>query len=205
MPMSQDPGDQAFMSQPSPLKPPPLPNPDPTVPVSETASAILSQTSPAAAAAAAPSASASSSQKARTLDAQLSHPVHSTPYPLPPAPKGFKFRAILPPEHEVVVSLSLISGRYYPGLLHHPLLRETLERGLQQDNMLQHKDLWALDGLSPGVHQSMDPRSWRSSRPAMFQDADKEARDRFKERWEETKMARLHPEAGSVDEHMDVD
>ncbi|CDO69634.1 hypothetical protein BN946_scf184851.g22 [Trametes cinnabarina] len=185
-------GAPTFMSQPSqpsPLKPAPLPNPDPSVPVSEQANSVLSQTSPAAAKA--------NDQNARTLGDQLSHPVLSLPYPLPPATKGFRFRAILPPEHEAVVSLSLISGRYYPGLFHHPLVAPTIANALSQstedDGLYRHRHLWAMEGLLPGIHQSMEPKHWRKSRMLMLQEADKEARDRFRERWEETKMARLHP------------
>ncbi|RDX48172.1 hypothetical protein OH76DRAFT_1405089 [Lentinus brumalis] len=193
----------SFMSQASPLKPPPLPNPDPTVPVSETASSILSQTSPAAAAAAATEAAAPATEQKSRLH---SHPVLFTPYPLPPASTSYKFRPILPDGYEVVISLSLISGRYYPGLLRHPLLESTIKQALATKDELSHRHLWALDGLSPGVHQSMDPRYWKGSRLVMFQDADKEARDRFKELWEETKMARLHsqPEpSGGARERLD--
>ncbi|KAI0741615.1 hypothetical protein C8Q80DRAFT_145059 [Daedaleopsis nitida] len=200
MSISQGPGGPSFMAQPSPMKPPPLPKPDPTVPPSQTANDILSQTSPAAAASV-----ETSQQPNRKLDLQLSHPVLSTHYPLPPASKGYRFRPILPPEHEVVISLSLISGRYYPGLLHHPLLQSARN----DDNVLQYRHLWALDGLAPGVHQSMDPRAWKDSRLTMFQEADAEARDRFREKWEELKMGRLHPQEEMAGEDsytaMDVD
>ncbi|KAI0369154.1 hypothetical protein BV20DRAFT_968342 [Pilatotrama ljubarskyi] len=192
--LSQGPnGAPTFMNQPSPLKPPPLPNPDPTVSVSETASAILSQTSPEAA------AQNKDEDKDHGLSAEPSHPVLSTPYPLPPATKGFKFRPILPPDHEAVLSLSLVSGRYYPGLFHHPLMAPAMAHALSVSStdvgVYQHRHLWAMEGLLPGIHQSMDPRQWRKSRMAMLQEADKEARNRFRERWEETKMARLHPAA----------
>ncbi|KAI0642122.1 hypothetical protein C8Q79DRAFT_1113372 [Trametes meyenii] len=181
-------GALAFMDQPSPMKPPPLPNPDPSVPVGDTAAVMLAQTSPEAAA---------KNKEAPGFNAQLSHPVLSTPYPLPPATKGFVFRPILPPDHEVVVSLSLISGRYYPGLFHHPLMAPTVAHALSlsvdDGGLYNHRHLWAMEGLLPGIHQSMDPRQWRKSRLAMLQDADADARARFKERWEETKMTRLIP------------
>lgn len=198
--IAQGPGGPSLIPQPSLMKPPPLPNSDPTVPASEITAVTLSQTSTATA--------ATGTSETRTLNAQLSHPVLTTSYPLPPATKGYKFRQILPSEHEVVVSLSLISGRYYPGLLQHPLLRQSLEQGIMDgSSVLQHRYLWALDGLSPGVHQSMDPRFWKGSRVNMFQDADHDARERFKERWEETKMARLHPQVVSNDDDasMEVD
>ncbi|KAI9064803.1 hypothetical protein FKP32DRAFT_1757175 [Trametes sanguinea] len=184
-------GAPTFMNQPSPLKPQPLPNPDPSVPISATADAILSQTSPAAAKV--------NGQKKPALEDQLSRPVLSMPYPLPPAPKGFKFRPILPPDHEAVVSLSLISGRYYPGIFHHPLMSPQVANALSpsvadDDGLYRNRSLWAMEGLLPGIYQSMEPRHWRRSRVVMLQEADKEARDRFRERWEETKLARLHPE-----------
>lgn len=197
------------MTQPSPLKPPLLPNPDPSIPIAETASAILVQTSPAVAA-------AKDQENTLNLNAQLSHPVLSEPYPLPPATKGFRFRPILPPGHEAVISLSLISGRYYPGLFHHPLMAPTVAHALalssDDGGLYSQRHLWAMEGLLPGIHQSMDPRQWRKSRLTMLQEADREARDRFQERWEETKMARLHPpqpegqwEEGAAGAPMEVD
>ncbi|RPD64199.1 hypothetical protein L226DRAFT_611784 [Lentinus tigrinus ALCF2SS1-7] len=192
--ISQGPSGSSFMPQPSPPKTP-LPNPDPTVPVSETAA---SQPSPAAT----PTSGAADTASEKKSDLH-SHPVLFTPYPLPPASASYKFRPILPDGYEVVISLSLISGRYYPGLLRHPLLESTIKDALANQDELSHRHLWALDGLSPGVHQSMDPRYWKGSRLLMFQDADKDARDRFKELWEETKMARLHPESGEA--AMEVD
>ncbi|OSD04794.1 hypothetical protein PYCCODRAFT_1406971 [Trametes coccinea BRFM310] len=182
-------GAPTFRNQPSPLKPGPLPNPDPSVPVSAAANAILSQTSPAAAKA--------NGQQKPTLEDQLSRPVLTMPYPLPPAPKGYKFRQILPSDHEAVVSLSLISGRYYPRIFHHPLMSpqvaDALQSSANEDGLYRNRSLWAMEGLLPGLYQSMEPKHWRRSRVTMLQEADKEARDRFRERWEETKMARLHP------------
>lgn len=176
--------------------------------MAETASTILAETSPEAAAA------TKGKEKTVSLSVQLSRPVLSEPYPLPPATKGFRFRPILPPGHEAVVSLSLISGRYFPGLFHHPLMAPTVAHALSlssdEGGLYQHRHLWAMEGLLPGIHQSMDPRQWRKSRLTMLQEADREARDRFRERWEETKMARLHPsqpewEAGDAEAAMEVD
>ncbi|EJF64098.1 hypothetical protein DICSQDRAFT_153218 [Dichomitus squalens LYAD-421 SS1] len=196
-PHSEDPNAPPIMTQPSPLKPPPLPNPDPTVPIAETATNILEQTSPAA------GAGAAESKKARSLSAQLSHPVLSTPYPLPPPPHGFRFRPILKPGHEVIINLSLISGRYYPGLLYHPQMHDTVQEALNmadsEGGYFQNRHLWAMEGLLPGVHQSMEPRHWKPSRVIMLQEADKQARERFRERWEETKIERLHPPEAKPD------
>ena len=196
-PPSQDPDAPPVMMQPSPLKPPPLPNPDPTVPIAETATNILEQTSPAAA------SGATEPRKTRSLSVQISHPVLSTPYPLPPPPNGFRFRPILKPGHEVVINLALISGRYYPGILYHPQMHDTVQQALSMANEegghFRHRHLWAMEGLLPGVHQSMEPRFWKASRVLMLQEADKVARERFRERWEVTKMERLHPARGKSD------
>ncbi|KAI8996440.1 hypothetical protein BD414DRAFT_477969 [Trametes punicea] len=212
-------GVPTLMSQQSPPKPAPLLNPDPSVPMSEAASSILARTTPATAA-----TNEKDQTKRRSLSMQLSHPVLSMPYPLPPATKGFRFRPILPPDHEAVISLSLISGRYYPGLFHHPLMAPTVARALSlstdDGGLYQNRHIWAMEGLLPGIHQSMEPRQWRKSRMVILQEADREARERFRERWEETKMARLHPpepeqeemqgqesqwEHGNDDAAMDVD
>ncbi|KAI1793512.1 hypothetical protein LXA43DRAFT_1001067 [Ganoderma leucocontextum] len=199
--MSQDPNAPPLMPQPSPLQPPLHPNADPTVPVAESASSILEQTSPAAPAAA--NNNAAQSKHTRNVSEQMSHPVLSTPYPLPPPPNGFKFRPILPPGNEVVISLSLISGRYYPSLFYHPLMRSTVQQALnmasEEGGLFRNRHLWAMEGLLPGVHQSMDPRFWRGSRVLMLQEADKEARSRFRERWEVVKMDRLHSQQNSDD------
>lgn len=45
------------------------------------------------------------STKNATMNGQLSHPPPHTPYPLPDAPDGYRFRPILAPGHEVVLGL----------------------------------------------------------------------------------------------------
>ena len=197
-PMVQDASAPPAMTQTSsesPPKPPPQPNAEPTVQGAGPAPSTQEQTSTPAAA---PThTNAAQSKHARNVSEQMSHPVLSTPYPLPPPPNGFKFRPILPPGHEVVISLSLISGRYYPSLFYHPLMRSTVQQAIslagEEGGLFRNRHLWAMDGLLPGVHQSMDPRFWRGSRILMLQEADKEARSRFRERWEIAKMDRLHP------------
>ncbi|OBZ74043.1 hypothetical protein A0H81_05870 [Grifola frondosa] len=169
---------------PSPLRPPPLPNPDPTVSVFETAAEALTQTV------------AATKAKKRNMD-------------------GFKFRPILPPDHEVVLSLSLISGRYYPRLFAHPLMAPTVDKALchppEQGGLYEYGHLWAMDGLLPGVHQSMDPTFWRGSRVQMLKDSDAAARESFKQRWDEIKSTRLHSrmpsflEGSSHDMPMEID
>ncbi|OSX63971.1 hypothetical protein POSPLADRAFT_1045115 [Postia placenta MAD-698-R-SB12] len=188
----------SFMPGPSPLKPPPLPNPDPTVPLEETAAAAISQTVPL-----------SGRPKKRTVGGQLSHPVLSTFYPLPEPPRGYKFRAIHPSGHEVVLSLSLISGRYYPQLLAHPLMVPTVQKAFhlppEQGGLFEHRHLWAMEGLLPGVHQSMEPAAWKGSRFIMFKDADAQARAQFHQLWANCKREREQGVVVPVQPHEIID
>jgi hypothetical protein len=120
---------------------------------------------------------------------QLSRPTNSDRYPLPPAPAGFKFRPILPPGHESVVSLTLISGRYYPCLLSHPLLQPIVERALirggDSGGPMENEHLWAMEGLSPGYFNCVDPTHYKKDRLQMLKDADKEAHMEIEEHWRE--------------------
>lgn len=141
----------------------------------------------------------------------LSHPPNSLRYPMPVAPTGFKFRPILPPGYEAVVSLTLVSGRYYPCLLAHPLLETIVERALADalpdSGPSDSEHLWALEGLSPGYYNSVDPELYKKDRLQMMKYADKEARAGLDQHWHlralETaqKMDREHEQ----DQFMDVD
>ncbi|KAF8216578.1 hypothetical protein K438DRAFT_1703576 [Mycena galopus ATCC 62051] len=108
---------------------------------------------------------------------KLPTPGTSDAYALPPAPTGFKFRPILAPGYEIVLCLSLISGRYYPRILHHPLLRQTLEEVIPLDpvTMLNAAHLWALEGLFGGYKNAVDPTVYKANREKMMTDASKEA------------------------------
>lgn len=134
-------------------------------------------------------------------NSQLSHPPRSERYPLPPAPIGFKFRPILPPGHESVVSLTLVSGRYYPCLLAHPLLQSTIDRALtsavpQAGGPSANEHLWAMEGLSPGYYNSVDPSIYKKDRQQMVRDADAEARVTLEQFWQE--KAREREEANRM-------
>ena len=99
---------------------------------------------------------------------------------LPPEPPlGYHFRPILTPGYEAVISLSLLSGRYYPGLLMHPLLLAEMNRAsqtpLEDGGILKWGHLWALDGLNGGYHCSVDPDKFKQSRSKMLEHSDKEA------------------------------
>lgn len=112
-------------------------------------------------------------------------PVLSAMYPLPDPPIGYKFNPILTPGNEVVLSLSLISGRYYPHLFTHPRLRKSLQKAAlvteEDGGLYLNKHIWAMQGLLPGVHQSMDPSFWKDRRVTMFEEADRQARESFRE------------------------
>lgn len=109
-------------------------------------------------------------------------PVLTATYPLPDPPMGYKFNPILAPGHEVVLSLSLISGRYYPHLLTHPRLLKTLQHAAQVPvgGLDKSRHIWAMDGILPGIHQSMDPEYWKPTRGDMVLEADRAAREQFK-------------------------
>ncbi|KAG6335840.1 hypothetical protein ID866_3254 [Astraeus odoratus] len=153
-----------------------LVNPDPTVPVEKTTSSVVSLMD---------SVVVSTKSKTRNPNEQLSRPVLSSPFPLPPPPEGFKFRPILTPGHEAVISLNLIAGRYYPRLLQHPLLDSCVEKALDIEGggLVEASQLWALEGLSPGFYNTMDPVKWRASRVAMVREADADARQGLQEHW----------------------
>ena len=93
---------------------------------------------------------------------------------LPAAPVGFKLRPILEPGYEAVVELGLISGRYYPRILSHPQVAPAVQAAFSQP-IENANNLWALEGLSGGYHNSVDPHKYKRSRVAMMQDADKES------------------------------
>ena len=117
-------------------------------------------------------------------------PILTATYPLPDPPMGYKFKPILQPGNEVVLSLSLISGRYYPHLFHHPRLLKILQKAAQTtpndiSGLVQSKHVWAMQGLMPGVHQSMDPVTWKPTRYMMFTEADMIAREQLRRTREE--------------------
>lgn len=163
----------------SPLERPTLPNPDPTVENSAQSNA----------------------------NTQLSHPVNAERYPLPAAPDGYKFRPILPPGNESAISLTLISGRYYPGLLSHPLLQSAVESALinttTADNKGASDHIWALEGIAPGFYNSVDPTYFKKDRLVMIHDADSEARRGMEEHWRKLATERL--EMAVIKQEMEVD
>ncbi|KAJ7180727.1 hypothetical protein C8R46DRAFT_885527 [Mycena filopes] len=98
-------------------------------------------------------------------------------YALPSAPIGFKFRPIVAPGYEVVLCLTLIGGRYYPRLLHHPQLKSSLNEVIPLDpqSMMSSAHLWSLEGLFGGYKNSVDPTYYKANREKMMLDASKDA------------------------------
>ncbi|KAG5654357.1 hypothetical protein H0H81_003815 [Sphagnurus paluster] len=110
---------------------------------------------------------------------QLSNPVSLPHYHLPDPPEGYVFRPILAEGHEAVLSLSMISGRYHARILSHPLMQTEVEMALktpeEEGGLRKSNNLWAMEGLSAGFHNSIDPIEYKISRTKMVEDADKEA------------------------------
>ena len=162
------------------------PNPDPAVPVTSSLTENPTQS---------------------TANTQLSHPVNAERYPLPAAPDGYKFRPILPPGNESAISLTLVSGRYYPGLLSHPLLQPAVESALinttTADNKGASDHIWALEGIAPGFYNSVDPTYYKKDRLVMIHDADSEARRGMEEHWKKLAAERL--EMAVIKQEMEID
>ncbi|THV06886.1 hypothetical protein K435DRAFT_788993 [Dendrothele bispora CBS 962.96] len=69
---------------------------------------------------------------------------------MPAPPKGYKFRPILPPHFEAVVSMDIVAGKFYPGTLSHPLLYERLSNAVAAMDSQRSEYLLALECVVPG-------------------------------------------------------
>lgn len=73
------------------------------------------------------------------------------------------------------MSLALISGRYYPRLLAHPMLRPIVRDMQGHANeaaaRLDGHHLFALEGILPGFFNASEATRWKASRAVMVQDA----------------------------------
>jgi len=126
---------------------------------------------------------------------------------LPQPPKGYRFRQILAPGYEFVGAMGLLSGRYYPRILDHPLLNPAVTAALERHDQGDFNDdeqLWALEGLSGGVWNSMDPHVYKKSRLVMMQDADRDAMANLRD-YAQKKRAELRQLQTGDDSAMDVD
>lgn len=103
-------------------------------------------------------------------------------YLIPQAPKGFRFRPILRTGYEAVLNLSLVSGRYYPRLLSHPLLEAKIRQNLEDPRLYMDKveveekmKLLSLEGLFPGHFSSVDPTFFKKNRHHILDEAEQGA------------------------------
>ena len=191
-----------FMSAPSPLKQPPPSGQDsasPTIVVNTPSGApvITTPTRDRNKLRKAATATTTSRPDADSANTQLSHPKKMNAVPLPPPPRGFRFRPILPEGYEVVVSLALISGRYYPRLLAHPMLRPIVRDMQSHANeaaaKLEGHRLFALEGILPGFFNASEATRWKPSRAVMVTDSAAERSAGLVRAWE---ARRLEADAG---------
>ena len=108
---------------------------------------------------------------------------------LPEPPTGYKFRSILKADWEAVMDISLLSGRYYPGVLTNPLLSDHLERLLRLKEPVHH--LYALEGLAPGYYNSVDPEFSKGDRPTMLKEAIAEAKSKCEDWFDKEAVSNL--------------
>ncbi|KAL5512998.1 hypothetical protein ACEPAH_3396 [Sanghuangporus vaninii] len=107
----------------------------------------------------------------------LSGPLKSSEsvYPTPPPPSSFKFRPILRDGHEVVMPLTTLAGRYYPGLLSNSLLQSRVRAAIGDLDARESKAIRALEGLVPGVYNAVDAYLFLPRRGQMLREAEKAA------------------------------
>ncbi|RXW23895.1 hypothetical protein EST38_g1976 [Candolleomyces aberdarensis] len=127
-------------------------------------------------------------------------------YLIPQAPKHYRFRRIIKAGHEVVLNLSLVSGRYYPRLLSHPLVAGMVA-GYEEDwktVTYKYGNPFALEGLHPGHCSAVDPLIYKKSRVRMFEDADIQVQEQMA-RFKEDRIADEAEVNGQHDDAMDED
>ncbi|KLO17957.1 hypothetical protein SCHPADRAFT_913375 [Schizopora paradoxa] len=134
----------------------------------------------------------------------LSGPSPLPPYRLPAPPTKFKFRPILPKTHEVTMSVLLLSGRYYPGILSNPLLQLCINPKIDgsapdPDTPIDpaHAPVYALEGHVAGVHNAVDPSAWMSNRAGMVRAASETAKSVLLRFWKSREV--LDPDIIIVD------
>lgn len=159
----------------------------------------------------------SSPNKPKPMQTSPQQPSPPSHYIMPQAPKGYRFRPILKAGYDAVLNLSLISGRYYPRLIGHPLLAPKFIQDLSQPQWDMDEKirtdilgLMSLEGLAAGHYNAVDPQFHKKSRVQMLEDAEraafqdmaifKDAQVTFKEEEEEDQLMGEHE-----DEDVDVE
>lgn len=107
---------------------------------------------------------------------------------------------------EVVIELSLLSGRYYPRVLTNPLLSAYKDRLLRLGESVNH--LYALEGLVPGYHNSASPEFSKEDRGAMLVEAAAKAKgdcDEWFESWAVLDLLNAESSSTTSDVEMNVD
>ena len=107
----------------------------------------------------------------------------------PEPPIGYKFRSILKGDREAAMDISLLSGRYYPGILSNPLLSDHLGRLIGLEEEVHH--IYALEGLAPGYYNSVDPEFSKETRAGMIVEAIAEARSKCEEWFDKEAVSNL--------------
>lgn len=163
-------------SRPTPNTDGTLPNPEVAVPIGQTAPSSSPKPNP--------------NPPPRTDIGGLSGPSNVAEL-LPPAPPIFVFRPLLTEAgHEAAISLDLLGGRYYPGIIHHCLLANV--RSAILDAALNHPDdsppqeceaVLALEGISPGYHCAMSPTTMIKRRKVAITDAEMHAVEALRRDW----------------------
>ncbi|KAL1747820.1 hypothetical protein HDZ31DRAFT_80120 [Schizophyllum fasciatum] len=105
----------------------------------------------------------------------LSGPLWNDRFPLPPPPDGYLWRRITHPGFEAVMSLTMISGRYYPGILHHPLLATDIDRAVAEGQ--GRSPLFELEGLTAEHTCFLDAYKFKQVREQQLVAADRIARE----------------------------
>jgi hypothetical protein len=198
-----------FMSAPSPLKQPPPSSQEDTSP----RPTIIINSIPSGASVTTPTRERNKLRKVGATattsradvdspNTQLSHPKKMNAVPLPLPPRGFRFRPILPEGYEVVVSLALISGRYYPRLLAHPMLRPIVRDMQGHANeptaKLEGHRLFALEGILPGFFNASEATRWKPSRAAMVRESAEERSTALARSWDDRRQGVQEEEAAAV-------
>ncbi|KAI5833367.1 hypothetical protein K523DRAFT_265477 [Schizophyllum commune Tattone D] len=105
----------------------------------------------------------------------LSGPLWNDRFPLPPPPNSFVWRRITHPGFEAVMSLPMLSGRYYPGILQHLLLRDELTRVMDARDV--GSPLLELEGLTSTFSCTLEPFKFKQVREQQLVAADQVARE----------------------------
>lgn len=210
------PGGGDPLAQPSPMMISQLRNPDPTLPVTSTTSGVLAPQQPNGSSSTSASAPPRPSSSGRLSNGKLSTPHLPAPvYDLPEPPSDFKFRNITKSGYQVVFSVTLLAGRYYPLLEEHDiikLLTEQADKESDQDTpngagVKRQNFLLSLSGLAAGYHNCISPHRHTDSRVAMLQKADRMADAQLKAlknmRMEDAMIQKRRE--SEVDQLMDVD